>query len=114
MGNIKQVQAIFDHMGVGVIVADRDARIISVNPRAAAMVDRPLGGLLNRPVVSLVTEDDRGKTIAALKQLVSEPQEDRIRQKISCGVRKFYAVITLLKIDDDPAGWIIILEDAYR
>jgi PAS domain S-box-containing protein len=114
MRNVKYLQAVFDHMGIGVIVADRDARIISINSRAALMVDQPLSKLLNRPVVSLFAEEDRATTVTALKQLAREPEANPIRQTVSRGDRRFHAVITLLRIDNEPAGWIITMEDVNR
>lgn len=105
-------KAIIDCMGVGVLVMDRDARIITVNPMALDMVRQPMEKVLNRQVTALFEEEDRPRLAAALKRVLQRKDLKGTSFHAAIDSRNLRSVVSLLRTEDKIAGFIIAMEDA--
>jgi PAS domain S-box-containing protein len=104
-------KAILQCIGVGILVVDRDARVLMANPVALGMLGEPVENLLNRQISTLMTERDRPKLAAGLKRLLQEKDLERVCFQAAFGSENMLAVVSLLRADEKIAGFIVALED---
>ena len=110
--NINFCRAIIASIGIGVIVVDKDARIITGNDVALDVLDRPIEKVLNRPVVAMFSESTRPTVIAALKQTVRQPETGKQFFIAETGTRRVRVTVSLLRLDDKAIGFVFALEDS--
>lgn len=104
-------RAILESLGIGIIVLDKDARIITANPMALRMVGRPMEKVLNRQVTVLLESRDQPELVAALKTILQKRDMERISLELQIGSRNFRGVVSLLRVEDKLAGFVLALED---
>jgi PAS domain S-box-containing protein len=104
-------KAIVENLGVGIIVLDRDARIIMANPMALRMIRRPIEEVLNQQITFFVEGKDRPKVVGALKTILQRMELERTSFQASIGSRDFYGIASLLRTEGRIAGFILALED---
>jgi PAS domain S-box-containing protein len=104
-------KAILQCIGVGILVMDRDARILMANQAALGILGESVENLLNRQVATLLAERDRPKLVAGLKRLLQEKDPGRVSLWVSLGSENVLAVVSLLRAEEKIAGFIIALED---
>jgi transcriptional regulator with PAS, ATPase and Fis domain len=68
----KLIQTIIEYAHEGVMVIDRDGKILFCNPYAEKILAVPVGKALNRPVGSLITDYDFGKVLHQGKSVLGE------------------------------------------
>ncbi|MCP4681344.1 MAG: response regulator [Desulfobacterales bacterium] len=104
-------RAIIKGIAIGVMVLDHDARILDANPQALEILEKADHEVLNQPVQSIFPEQYGAEIIKVLKDLVVKPY---------LGKRTFFAdmhsmqirvMVSLLKLDDEIAGWILAMEE---
>lgn len=105
-------KAIIDCIGVGILIMDRDARIIMVNPMALDMVRQTMEKVLNRQVTALFEEGDRPRLAAALKRLLQKKDLKGTSFHAAIDSQDLRSVVSLLRTEDKIAGFIMALEDA--
>ncbi len=76
---LKFHQAVIESLAVGVVVVDIDARIVSVNPAAFAILGKSTTEALNRPVLDIFPSPAQPKLGDALKQVAQMPQKTQMR-----------------------------------
>jgi PAS domain S-box-containing protein len=103
-------RGIYRDIGVGVIVLDRDARIILINPLALEIVNRPDHEALNRQITELFPEMERPKLVKALKTLLHNPDLRRIPFVTNTNSQKIRIIVSPLRIDGKITGWILAME----
>lgn len=104
-------QTVINAIGVGVIVLDKDTRIINANPTALKVLDKALVDILNRPIMDTLPPNRSGEIVTALKESGREGGGPRAFF-VGMGGRMLRAVVSPLRIHDAPSGWIVALEGA--
>jgi len=112
MDSVGFYQAILRNIGIGIIVVDRDARIISANPPALAVLDKALEEVINVPVTGIVPKTARQHLIGALKSVLETEGQRRVTCYASIRSQEIRMIISPLTIKDKVSGWIIAMEDA--
>jgi PAS domain S-box-containing protein len=108
---LKYHQAIIENMGVGVVVIDTDARIISVNPAGFEILDRPPIEVLNSPVFDIFPASTKPTLADALKQLLQLPDRSKMSLLADFQDRSIRATVSSILLSGSKAGWIVVLED---
>ena len=105
-------KAIIQSIPSGIIVVDKDARIIKANPTALDLIDKPLQDVLNSPATAIFSGNERTKLRNALKEVVHDKESKRVTLVMNLHSRKVRTSISLLRIDTKIGGWIIFLDQA--
>ena len=102
-------QAVTEGMGIGLMVLDEDTKIINCNPLALDIVGRPIHEILNRSVISLLSNEDREEFVGALKKVLYQTRLKTARQKVLLNSKEIGIIISLLKVNGTSSGWIIAM-----
>jgi CheY-like chemotaxis protein len=103
---------IIESLGVGVVVIDKDTRIINANLSALNVIGTALVDILNRPVLDIFPPNRSGELIAALKSAGRDPDGSPGAFFVGFGGRMLRVVVTALRFQNVPAGWVLALEGA--
>lgn len=104
-------KAILQSIPSGIIVVDKDARIIKANPPALDLINKPLQEVLNSHVKTIFSADERTKLRNALKEVVQNKESKRVALVMNLHSRKVRTSISLLRIGTKIGGWIIFMDE---
>jgi PAS domain S-box-containing protein len=104
-------RAIIQCIGMGVLVVDRDARIITTNSIALHIIGKSIDEMLNRQITSIFPENDRPMIIETLKNLIFKSESGRIDFLVAINSRQIRVIASLFKLDGEINGYIFILEE---
>ena len=104
-------KAIIQSIPLGIIVVDKDARIIQANPPALDLIDKPLEKVLNAHVTAIFSENERAILCNTLKEVVHDKESKRVTVVMNLHSRKVRTLISLLRIDTKIGGWIIFMDE---
>ena len=107
-------QAVIESVGVGLIVVDKDAKIVHANAAALETAHRELEDLLNRPITSVFPSREKARIIGALKNVIHERDTRRIALSVTIRSKEVRLVVSLFTSDDEIVGWIIAMEDSEQ
>jgi len=100
---------VIESMGVGIIIVDKDAKVIEMNPVAVELTKRSPEEVLSMPVTAVFPKSERTQLIRALKAVALDLSLKSIRTQITISSKRLRAVVSLLRIEGDIGGWIIVL-----
>lgn len=101
---------IFESAGIGLIVVDKDTRVINTNLLALDILERSLEVVLNCYVTALFPKEERPLIVDALKRVIQNQGLKKISFSIFISSREIRTVVSALKIDGELEGWVIALE----
>jgi CheY-like chemotaxis protein len=104
-------EAFFNCIGLGVFIADEDAVIIKANETGLELLEKSIGDVLSSHVTTLVPDAEKLRFVGALKNIARERWMKQIMVPVWVKTKKIGITISLLKINQEPAGWIIVMED---
>ena len=107
-------RAVVESVGVGIVVVDKDAKIISTNSLALDMINKGVENVLNRPISALFPKGEYAKLGDEMKRLVHERKLRKITLSVTIDSREIRMNISLLKVDERVDGWIIAMEDTKQ
>jgi CheY-like chemotaxis protein len=103
-------QGILESAGMGVIVAERDARIVFVNTLALKILDQPLSKVLSRPITSVFPSTEKKKILAGLKMVARDTQLERKSFTVIVNDTVVHITISILRVDGEIEGWVLMLD----
>ncbi len=112
LGSLEFYQAAVNCLGVGVLILDKDTRVINANAAALSIVDLSLVDLLNRPIWDAFPPNRSGELISALKVTARRCHSGHSAFFVGLKGRMLRAVVSPLCLDDLPSGWVVALEGA--
>jgi CheY-like chemotaxis protein len=112
LGSLEFYQAAVDCLGVGVLILDRDTRIINANAAALSIIDQSLVDLLNRPIWDAFPPNRSAELISALKVTGRRCRSGPSAFFVGLKGRMLRAVVSPLCLNDLPSGWVVALEGA--
>ncbi len=104
-------QAITESIGFGIVVVDKDARIINATSQTLEIVNASLGDILNKHVTSLFPQKERGHLIDALKGVAKDLGLRKISLDVIVNSQRIRLTVSLLRFGGDIAGWIVAMEE---
>jgi CheY-like chemotaxis protein len=105
-------QEVIEALGVGVIVVDTDTRIINANEAALKVMQASIVDILNHPIMEVFPPNRSSELIAILKSSSRDPVGHPGAFGVGFNGRMFRAVVTPMRVQNSPAGWVIALEGA--
>jgi PAS domain S-box-containing protein len=103
-------EAIFESMGLGLLVVDLDGKIIQANAPALKILDHQPADLVNRLAPSVLAPEHRKTLVEAMKQIVKNSALTRMQCPAAVGGTPIRITVSVFYLDDRPAGWILCLE----
>ena len=100
-------QAITESIGVGIIVVDRDARIITVNSLALDIIDKSYDEVLNREAISVFPDKERPKVMGSLRSVLLKTELRKMSIFVIINSRKIRMIVSLLRLGGETLGWVI-------
>ncbi len=104
-------RCITESAGVGIAVIDRETRVITANAMALDIINRTHEEVLNHRITTVFPDEKRETVTGSLKKIVLKPELIKTSFFVTMNSRKIRIIVSLLRIDDEIAGWIIVMED---
>ncbi|UCE51093.1 MAG: response regulator [Desulfobacterales bacterium] len=105
-------RAIIENIGVGVIVVDKDVRVLNANSLALDIVQKSAVDVLNCRIDDLFPSKQRAELKDALKRVTQEPEIKKITFYTSFNHQITRTIVTPIVLQNNTAGWVVALEDA--
>ncbi len=105
---------VFESIGIGIIVIDRDVKIIGVNPSALEILNRSIGDVLNQHIASIFPPGENRSLVNALKEIVRDRGLARRVLKATLYAKEIRVIVSVLRVRGKIAGWIMAMEDSYQ
>jgi PAS domain-containing protein len=107
--HINYQKFVIESMGAGILIVDKDAKVIDINPVAVDLTKKSLEEALSKPVTAIFPKSERTPLIRALKAVAQDLSLRSIRTELTLFSRRIRAVVSLLRIEGDIGGWIVVL-----
>lgn len=108
-------QDLLDCLGVGVLLADRDARIVTANAASVRILGRPLEQLLTAPLTVIVEgRSDKARLVRELKRIVKEPSLDKCTFPAALRGKGAWVVVSLFRTQGRVEGWLVVMLEDVR
>lgn len=104
-------QAVFENMGVGLLVLDRDSRILKVNRHAMIWLQMPLKDLLLRHAALVFPETHRKQLAMAKKEVALHAGLTKMAFPAILARRTVSVVVSCLRQHDEVRGWILAIAE---
>lgn len=104
-------RGVFDSIGIGILVVDRDARVMSANAMALDLLDKPLEDVLNLRITEVFPQEGRGRLVNALKEVAKNLGLRRRGFQMKSDSETLRLVVSMLRMGSDLDGWILTMED---
>jgi len=102
-------QAITESIGMGIIVVDRDARIIITNSLALDIINKSYEEVLNREIISVFPSEERAKVMGSLKRVLLKTELRKTSLFVIINSQKIRLIVSLLRENGDIVGWVVAL-----
>jgi PAS domain S-box-containing protein len=104
--------AVIESVGVGIVLIDKDTRIINANTAALAILDVTLQDLLNCPVTQAFPHNRSSELISALKATGRDPDSAHRFFFAGFPTRMVRVVVSTIRHGSVSVGWVLALEGA--
>ena len=104
-------EAFFNCIGVGIFIADEDAVIIKANEIGLELLEKSICDVLSCHITTLVPASERPQFVGALKNVARRRSVKQKMVPVWLDTKRIGITISLLKINQESAGWIVVMED---
>ena len=103
-------QAVIECAAVGIIIVDKDARIINANPTSLEIVGRSSIDVVNRPVRKLFDERSRNKLTEGLELAMQQNNLEKVSFLTTFNSQVMNTLISPIRLAENTVGWVIVIE----
>ncbi len=114
MESVKFHKAVLEGIGIGIMIIDRDARIIVSNSLALEITNRSLGEVLNQPVTMVFPPREKERLVKTLKDIIRNRALRRLAFEAVINAQVIRVIVSVLRVNEEIAGWIMALEESER
>jgi CheY-like chemotaxis protein len=104
-------KAVIESIGFGILVVDRDARVINATSQALEILNASPGDILNKHITSLFPQQERTYLIDALKAVAQNLGLKKVRLSVILDSKRSRLTVSLLRLGEHIAGWIVAMEE---
>ena len=104
-------QGLVESAGVGIIVIERDARIVLVNSLALEILNQPISNMLSRRITEAFPANETSKILTGLKAVAKNTQLRRKAFPVFVNNTLIQMTVSLLRVNGDIEGWILMLDN---
>jgi len=103
-------QAVIECAAVGIIIVDKDKRIINANPALLEIVGRSSADVINRPVSKLFDERNRAKLTDGLELVIQQHNLEKVSFLTKFHSQVMNTLISPIRLAESVVGWVIVIE----
>ena len=103
-------QGIIESAGMGIIVVERDARIVFVNTLGLKILNQTLSEVLSHRITEVFPSDEKKKILTGLKRVARDTQLRRKSLAVIMNNITVQMTVSILKVDGEIEGWVLILD----
>ena len=111
MATLNFQKAIFEDIGMGILVVDSDAKVINCNPMVVELTGKPILDILNSPITHLFPSREKAGIISKLKAVARNRELKNTSLEVVIGFRRVGLIFSIFTLNEQIAGWIIAMED---
>jgi len=104
-------QGIVESAGMGIIVAEKDARIVFVNRLGVEILNQPISKLLSSRITEVFPADEKKKILTGLKAVAKDTALMRHSFTIIMNNIAVQITVSILRVEGEIEGWVLILND---
>jgi PAS domain S-box-containing protein len=104
-------RAIIENIGIGIIVIDKDARIMRANSLALDILGKSFEDVLTRPATILVPAEEKDALVQLLKDAVRDTNIRGLSNTFTVHSGEARVIASGLRINDEISGWILAIEE---
>jgi PAS domain S-box-containing protein len=114
LNNLQFHRAIIENIGVGLIVVDKDTRVMNANSMALDIIQKSAVDILNCKVADLFPGQQRSELKQALNHVIQEQGDTRISFYTSFNHHSTRTIVTPIIYEDNQSGWVVTLDDSEK
>jgi len=103
-------QGIIESAGMGIIVAEKDARIVFMNKLALTILNQSLSDVLSHRITEVFPSGEKKKILNGLKMVAQDTQLKRKSIAVIMNNIAVKVTVSILKIDGEIDGWVLMLD----
>lgn len=104
-------EGIIESVGVGILVVDKDAKIIRVNAPSLRILKKSIESLLNRHIGSVFPEAAYVRLVTAMKAAARNPEKSATAFQVADDNIHWRVIVSIHRVSQKPVGWIVVMED---
>ncbi|MCG6881754.1 MAG: response regulator [Deltaproteobacteria bacterium] len=104
-------QGIVESAGMGIIVAEKDARIVFVNRLGVEILNQPISKLLSSRITEVFPADEKKKILTGLKAVAKDTALMRQSFTIIMNNIAVQITVSILRVEGEIEGWVLILNN---
>ncbi|WP_028321897.1 PAS domain-containing protein [Desulfatiglans anilini] len=104
---LKGERSILESLAMGVVVVDKDARVLSANPPALELFGLPAAEIVNRHIASLFAEESRGALIGAMRSALLDRSHRKVELSGSSGGGSRPWAVSAWEAQGEVMGWVL-------
>jgi PAS domain S-box-containing protein len=107
-------RAIIEHIGVGLIIIDKDTRVMNANSMALDIIQKSAVDVLNCKVADLFPGNQRSELKEALAGVIQDQGESKISFYTSFNHHSTRTIVTPIIYEHNQSGWVVTLDDSEQ
>ncbi len=106
-------KAVIESIGLGIIVVDKDARIISANSMALSIIDKPAEEVLNYHITALFPAKEKLGIVSALKSALRHKDMGKVSLPlVTTSSQEVQMICSPFMLEGEISGWITALVES--
>jgi len=107
-------QGITESAGMGIIVIEKDAKIVYANSLTLKILNKSMTEVLSQQITSIFPKSANRKMVNALKEVARNQGWRKLAFTITINSEETQVIVSLLKVNHEIAGWVMVLEDTDK
>jgi len=107
-------KAIIESIGLGIVVVDRDARVMNATSQALEILKASPGDILNKHITSLFPQEERPYLVDALKSVARNTGIKKVRLNVFLNSKGVCLTVSILRLGEHISGWIVAMEETEQ
>ena len=103
-------QAVIECAAVGIIIVDKDTRIINANPALLEIIGKSSVEVINCPVIKLFDEKSRAKLTNGLELVTQQFNLEKVSFLTTFHSRVMNTLISPIRLTESAVGWVIVIQ----
>jgi len=104
-------QGVVESAGVGIIVIEKDARIVLANTRCLEILNQPLSSVLSRRITAIFPPNEKNKILTGLKTVAQNTQLRRNSFAVVVNNTFVQVTVSILRVNGETEGWVLMLDN---
>lgn len=104
-------QGIVESAGMGIVVVEKDARIVYVNKLGMEIMNQPVSKLLSYRINEVFPAEEQKKILMGLKTVARDTEMRRQSFAVIINEVAVQITVSILKVEGEIEGWVLLLNN---